>query len=359
MSGFVREQNRPLRQGGVGVRWPGEWEPHAATWLAWPHNRETWPGCLERAETDFAAIVRALHRRERVHIAVGDAALEARARRALAAAGVDPASGQGVFFHAIPTDDAWMRDHGPVFVLRDRDGTSETAVLDLGFDAWGGKYPPWEHDAAVPAAVARELGLHCHATGGVLEGGSIDGNGAGTVLTTEACLLHPNRGGRSREQAEELLAEALGARQVIWLSDGIAGDDTDGHVDDVARFVSSDTVVTAVPGDPNHADAAVLRDAERRLRAARDAEGRPLRVATLPVPPPMRDPAGSPLPASYANFYLANGVCLLPSFGAAEDAQAEAVLAELLPGREIVRIEARTLVRGLGTVHCLTQQQPA
>ena len=362
MSDFVREQNRPLRDEtpvGLGFHWPAEWERHAATWLSWPHNRETWPGCLERAEADFVAIVRALHRNEPVHVASGDAALEARARRALAAGGVDPASGQGVFFHSIPTDDAWVRDHGPVFVVRERDGVRETAILDLGFDAWGGKYPPWDRDAAVPAAVARELALRRFVSDGVLEAGAIDGNGAGTVLTTEACLLHANRGGRSREQAERLLADTLGARQVIWLRGGISGDDTDGHVDDVARFVSADTVVTAVPDDAGHPDAAVLRDTERRLRSARDADGKPLRVAALPMPPPQPGPAGSPVPASYANFYLANDVCLLPGFGVAEDARAAALLSELLPEREIVLIDARTLVLGLGAVHCLTQQQPA
>ncbi|HKJ25339.1 MAG TPA: agmatine deiminase family protein [Myxococcota bacterium] len=343
-----------------GWRWPAEWEPHAATWLSWPHNLDTWPGCLDAAEAAFAEMVRALHPHEAVRINVGDAALEARARRALEAAGVDAAAGHGVHFHRIPTDDAWVRDHGPLFVVRERDGVRETALLDTGFDAWGGKYPPWDRDAGVPTAVARELGLPCLRVAGVLEGGAIDGNGAGTILTTEQCLLHANRGGIDRAEAEQRLARALGARHVVWLEGGIEGDDTDGHVDDVARFVSPDTVVVEAADDDAHPDAPALRSAEARLRAARDADGRPLRVETLPVPPPVRGPDGAMLPASYANFYLANEVCLVPTFAApAEDERALATLEALLPGRELVGIDARTLVVGLGAVHCLTQQQPA
>ncbi len=340
-----------------GYRWPAEWEPHEATWLAWPHDRETWPGCLEAAERAFVAMARVLAPNERVCINVGDAALEARARRALTEGGVDPAAGRGVVFHRIPSDDAWIRDHGPSFLVREREGLREHALLDTGFDAWGGKYPPWDQDAAVPEAMARTLGLPRFSVPGVLEGGSIDGNGAGTILTTEECLLHENRGGRTREACEALLADWFGARQVVWLGRGIAGDDTDGHVDDVTRFVAEDTVVTVLPEDDTHPDAPALRENERRLRAARCAEGKPLRVVPLPAAPILHGPEG-PLPASYANFYLANGVCLVPTFAAPSDARALDVLAELLPGRDVVGIDARTLVVGLGAVHCLTQQQP-
>ena len=343
----------------LGFRWPAEWEPHDATWLSWPHNRETWPGCLEAAEAAFVEMVHVLHEAEAVQVNVADAALEARARRALAAGGVDASDGHGIHFHRIPTDDAWVRDHGPTFVVRDRAGTRELAVLDLGFDAWGGKYPPWDRDAAVPDAIARALQLPLLRMEGVLEGGAIDGDGAGTVLTTEACLLHANRGGLDRAGAERRLAAALGARHVVWLEGGILGDDTDGHVDDVARFVAPGTVVVTVPDDPDHPDAEVLGSAEGRLRSAHDAAGRPLRVETLPVPPPQTGPGGEMLPASYANFYLANGVCLVPAFGAPEDQRAVERLQALLPGRKVAPIESRALVVGLGSVHCLTQQQPA
>jgi len=338
----------------LGFRWPAEWEPHAGTWLSWPHNRETWPDALDAAEAAFVAMVRALHERETVHVnAAGP--VEARARRALRAGGVDPEAGRGVVLHPIPTDDAWVRDHGPVFVVRGEGGAREKAVVDFRYDAWGGKYPPWDRDDAVPRAVARALGLRRFAVDAVLEGGSVDGDGAGTALATEQCLLHPNRGGRSREAAEALLATTLGVRRVVWLGRGIEGDDTDGHVDDVARFVASGTVVTVVPADPGHPDAPALLENRRRLRAARDADGKPLAVAELPPPRPAAGPA---LPASYANFYLADGVCLLPVFDDPADARAAAVLRELLPGREVVPIDARALVVGLGGPHCRTQQEP-
>lgn len=343
------------------VRWPAEFERHAATWLAWPHNRETWPGCLDDVERDFAAMVRALVPHERVCVNVGDAALEARAQRVLRDAGVDPGADHGVVFHRIPSDDAWIRDHGPTFVWyrgEEAEEGEELVLVDFGFDAWGGKYPPWDRDAAVPAAMARLLGLRRIVVPGVLEGGAVDGNGAGTLLTSEECLLHPNRGGRSREACEALLGEHLGARRVIWLGRGIAGDDTDGHVDDVARFVTPDTVVIVVPAD-DHPDAPALRDDERRLRVARDADGKALHVVPLPAPPIQRGPDGAPLPASYANFYLANDVCLVPFFSAPSDARARDILAELLPDRTVIGIDSRRLVVGLGALHCLTQQQPA
>ncbi|MCZ6463502.1 MAG: agmatine deiminase family protein [Proteobacteria bacterium] len=333
-------------------RWPAEWEEHQATWLAWPHNPETWPGRLTAVEAAFAAMVEALAPRETVCIAVDGDPMQERARRRLEERGIDP--DRGVRFVDIPTDDAWIRDSGPVFVA---DG-DETALLDFRFDSWGGKYPPWERDDAVPRGVAAHLGLRRIEVLAVLEAGSIDGDGRGAVLTTETCLLHPNRGaGRTREELEALLAETLGARHVLWLGGGIAGDDTDGHVDNVARFVAPGAVVAAVendPGDPNHAP---LRDNLERLRAMRDADGKPLDVVPLPMPPSLTAD-GQRLPASYANFYLANGVALVPVFAAPQDERALAVLRECLPDREIVPIPSADLVVGLGAVHCLTQQQP-
>jgi len=345
--------------GGEGWRWPAEWEPHAATWLSWPHNPETWPGRLEQVYPQYARMVDVLAAHERVRINVRDAAMEDDARRRLRRHGVDPDA--GIEFHAIPTNDAWVRDHGPVFVLRRPapGALPERVVLDFAYNAWGGKYPPFDLDDAVPRAVAARLGLPRLEPGLVLEGGSVDGNGRGTVLTTESCLLHPNRGpGRTREGMEALLARWLGARRVLWLGDGIEGDDTDGHVDDVTRFVAPDTVVTAVeddPADPNHAP---LARNLARLRGMRDQDGKPLAVATLPMPRPMRV-AGQRVPASHANFYLANGVALVPVFGGPSDERALAVLRELLPDRDVVGIPSAELVFGLGAVHCLTQQEPA
>jgi agmatine deiminase len=243
-------------------------------------------------------------------------------------------------------------------LTREREGRPEQAIVDFGFDSWGRKYGPWDQDDAVPARLAELLRLPRFQAGVVLEAGSIDGNGRGTILTTESCLLNPNRGaGRTRERMEALLAGFLGATNVLWLGEGIEGDDTDGHVDDLARFVDAGTVVTVVEDnaqDPNHRP---LRENLARLRAMRDQDGKPLALATLPMPPPLFV-AGQRCPASYANFYLANDVALVPTFDAPSDARALAVLRELLPGRQVVGIPSADLVYGLGAIHCMTQQQP-
>ncbi len=329
------------------MRWPAEWEPHRATWLAWPHNPGTWPGHLAAAQAEYAEIVRALAGRESIELLVGGDAIEECARKQLTAVGVDP--DHGVRFHRLATNDSWLRDTGPIFVEDDRGGRR---ALAFGFDAWGGKYPPWDLDDRVGAAVAALAGFPCEAPGFVLEGGSIDGDGAGTILTTESCLLNPNREGRprTRAQMEARLARWLGARRVIWLEGGIAADDTDGHIDDCARFVAPGAVVAARAD--SGADEAILSENRRRLRAAG------LAVHDLPMPPAHRI-GGEACPASYANFYLANGVALVPTFGAASDARALAVLADVLPGREVIGVPCRTLVLGLGAIHCLSQQEPA
>jgi agmatine deiminase len=340
----------------LGYRWPAEWEPHAATWLAWPHNPETWPGRLEAAVEAFAALVRELHFREEVRLLVADEAMEEGARRRLAAAGVEV--GRGVDFHRIPTNDAWLRDSGPIFLLRQRGATRERALADFGFDCWGRKYEPWDLDDAVPAGVERALGLPRFEADFVLEGGSVEGNGAGTVLTTESCLLNPNRGAaRTRGAMERRLGEWLGTANVLWLPAGIAGDDTDGHVDDLARFVDAGTVVAAVEEDEADANFAPLAENLRRLRSMRDQDGKPLTVVPLPMPPAL-EIRGLRCPASYANFYLANGCALVPVFGVETDARALAVLREVLPDRDVVGVPCTDLVQGLGALHCLSQQEP-
>ncbi|MEN8183440.1 MAG: agmatine deiminase family protein, partial [Myxococcota bacterium] len=218
-----------------GYRWPAEWEPHRATWFSWPHNALTWPGRLARVEDAFVAMVRALEGRERVCINVVDDEMAERVRVRLRAGGV---ASDAPELHLIPTDDAWVRDHGPLWVVRDTAADRERLVLDFVFDAWGRKYPPWDRDDAVPRRMAARLGLRRHRIETVLEGGSIDGNGGGLLLTTESCLLHRNRGSRTREALEEMLHAVLGVEQVLWLSGVVEGDDTDGHVDDLARFVA-------------------------------------------------------------------------------------------------------------------------
>lgn len=341
----------------LGYRWPAEWEPHRATWLSWPHNPDTWPGRLPAVRRTFAEIAAALAGRELVCTNVRDDAMEEEARKALAAAGVD--ADRDVRFHRIATNDAWARDHGPIFVVRDGPDGRARAVVDFAFDNWGRKYPGFELDDAVARRVAEACGLPCFSSPWVLEGGGIDGDGAGTVLTTESCLVNGNRGpDRTRERLEAVLSEQLGARRVVWLAGGIEGDDTDGHVDDVARFVAPGTVVAVAGGDPGDANQPVLAENLRRLRAARDARGRALEVVELPSPPP-RLVDGGRVPESYANFYLANGVVLVPVYGVSADARALDVLRELLPDRELVPIPCSDLVVGLGAIHCVTQQEPA
>jgi agmatine deiminase len=300
-------------------------------------------------------IVRALQGREQVCIQVQGEAMAERVRGQLRSAGVDP--DRGVELHPIPTDDAWVRDTGGVVVVRDGTEGRERAVVDFAFDAWGGKYEPFDRDAAVARHMARALGLPRHAVDVVLEGGSIDGNGEGVLLTTESCLLHPNRGERTRESLEGMLGEVLGVQQVLWLSGVVAGDDTDGHVDDLARFVRADLVVAAHEPDPTDANHAALVANLERLRGASLPDGGRLCVETLPMPRPVIV-EGTRCPASYANFYLANGVALVPVFGDDQDARALSILTELLEDREVVAIPARDLVVGLGAVHCLTQQEP-
>jgi agmatine deiminase len=336
----------------VGYRMPAEWEPHTATWLSWPHNIETWPGKFEPVPQVFAQIVAALHQHEAVHILAGSAEMEESARQALRARGCD---GPNVRFFRILTNDAWMRDHGPIFLVHPQRGL---ALTKWKYNAWGGKYPPYDLDDQVPARINAALRLPIFEPGIVLEGGSIDVNGRGTLLTTESCLLNPNRNpGLTRHEIEEYLRAYLGVEKVLWLGDGIFGDDTDGHVDDLSRFVDPTTVVTAVEDDPADANYHALRTNLERLRGMTDQSGRRLDVVTLPMPRAIHYD-GRRLPASYANFYIGNGAVLVPVFGHPRDDVACDTLARLLPGRRIARIPSTDLVWGLGAVHCVTQQQP-
>ncbi len=332
---------------------PAEWERHEATWLSWPHNRETWPGCLDRAETAMVEFVLALARHERVRINVLGREHQRHVSRLLGGR-VPP---ENVTWHGFPTDDAWIRDHGAVFVVRDA-GPDPLLAVDFEYDAWGGKYPPYDLDRGMARRMADALGVPCRSPGVVLEGGSIDGNGAGAVLTTEQCLLNDNRNpGLGRAGLEAVLADWLGATHVIWLGNGISGDDTDGHVDNLTRFVDRATVVTAIEpnaADPNHAPLARNRD---RLASVRLREGTTLNIVELPMPAPVFV-AGRRLPASYANFYIGNEIVAVPVFACAEDGQACGILANLFPGRRIVPIDCTALAVGLGALHCLTQQVP-
>lgn len=333
---------------------PAEWELHEATWLSWPHpGCNSFPDSYGRVIPTFVRMAEALAESETVRINVRDAAQEKSVRALLRKA----PPGRVEFFH-IPTNEPWCRDHGPVFLRRK--ASPKLAVANFGFNAWGWKLSPFDDDDEVPGKIAAALGLPVFDSGGfVLEGGSIDVNGAGAVLTTEGCLMNPNRNPKLRRaDIEKKLHQMLGVKHVLWLGDGIEGDDTDGHVDDITRFVDRESVVTVVEEDENDPNYEPLRTNLDRLHAMRLPGVGPLHVLTLPMPSRIiRD--GLRLPASYANFYIANEIVLLPVYGERNDGWAESVLRGVFPTRRIVPIDCRELIWGLGAFHCLTQQQPA
>jgi agmatine deiminase len=344
----------------LGFRLPAEWEPHDATWLAWPHKASDWPGKLLTIPWVYGEIVRALAPGEIVRILVASPEERRRAARVLDRAGVPR---ERVDFLPIRTDRSWIRDYGPCFVCRDSDGAR--AVARFRFTAWA-KYPDWHRDDQVPERAARRLGLDLvpAEAGGrplVLEGGSIDGNGRGTLLTTEECLLDAEvqvrNPGISRTELETALAATLGARHIVWLGRGIAGDDTHGHVDDLCRFVGPRTVVLCEEqdsADPNHR---VLEENRERLEGARLEDGSTFEILRLPMPAPLYFD-GQRLPASYANFYIGNGAVLVPTFNDPQDRLALGLLGEVFD-RPVVGIHAVDLVWGLGTIHCLSHEEPA
>ena len=361
---------------------PAEWEPHAATWLAWPHNHDDWPGKFEPIPWVYAEIIRNLARHERVELIVNHARAQTQARRLLQRANALSAN---VHFHHWPTNRVWLRDSGCIFLKKVHGGTGASHVhaersqaaghasgpqaLKFRFNAWA-KYPNWRHDEKIGTHMARAAHAHeirpiTNATLPtrariVLEGGSIDVNGRGTILTTEECLLskvQERNPGMTRVHYEKAFADYLGAPNVIWLGRGIAGDDTHGHVDDLTRFVSPDTVLTMVESNSRDANHGPLLTNLRRLQAARDQHGKPLNIVELPMPAPIVF-EGRRLPASYANFYVANGIVLVPVFNDPNDRIALNTLTRLFPTRTIVPIYAGDLIWGLGTMHCMTQQQP-
>ena len=355
----------------LGYRMPAEWEPHEATWLAWPHNADDWPGKFQPIPWVYAEIVRHLARVEDVHILVNDAAAEKRARSVLRRNGVNLGR---LHFHPWRTDRVWTRDSGPIFVTKNPAGeghagsAASLAITNWKFNAWA-KYDNWHHDNQVPGRVASLLNLpqwtpEIETANGpqrvVLEGGSIDVNGQGTLITTEECLLsdvQQRNPGISRVQLEQVFHDYLGIDQVLWMNRGIAGDDTHGHVDDITRFVGPNTIVTVVEPNPGDENYLPLQENRDRLRAARNLDGKPFEIVELPMPPPVGFD-GQRLPASYANFYVANGLVLVPTLNHSADRQALNILADVFPSREVVGIYCGDLIWGLGALHCMTQQQP-
>jgi agmatine deiminase len=341
----------------LGYRMPAEWEPHAATWLSWPRREGiSFPGSFDRVMPTLRTMVAALIESEPVCINVCNGAHEAEARAVL-----DVLPHQDcITYYEIPTNEPWCRDHGPIFLTRNAD--PKLAVVDWDYNAWGGKYPPCDLDEVVPTRVAEILEVPVFYPRMILEGGSIEVNGAGALLTSESCLLNKNRNlDLSREQIEQRLRDFLGVREILWLGDGIAGDDTDGHIDDLARFVSERTVVTVI--EENHLDENYqpLQQNLERLREMKigaSGTGTTIEIVTLPMPKKIvREDLR--LPASYANFYIANNCVLVPTFADPNDEPAVATLQQLFPDRRVIGIDCRELIWGLGTFHCLTQQQPA
>ena len=369
----ARERRREAKTpAALGFRLPAQWEAHEATWLGWPHNRSDWPGKLAPIHWVYGEIARKLAPGELLRILVNSSTQEARARRLLTRVGVDLSR---VEFYRFPTNRGWTRDFGPVFVRRcaaqdsRHPKDSEVAIVRFRFNGWA-RYRDWQKDDAVGERAARVLALrlfHASANGAssgrfVLEGGSIDVNGRGTLLTTEECLLDPaiqvRNPGLSREQEEATLGAYLGVSNVLWLSRGIAGDDTHGHVDDLCRFVGLRTVVLCREDNPHDVNHRPLEENRERLEAMRLEDGSRIEVVRLPMPAPLYLDAQR-LPASYANFYIANAAVLVPTFNDPNDRVALGILAELFPGRPVVGIHAVDLVWGLGTLHCLTREQPA
>ncbi len=342
-------------------RWPAEWEAHAATWVAWPVNANTWPGLFERIPPAFGRFVAAVARFEPVRILAGGESIIKSARPFVVEACCDEDCPHSVDFIEIPVNDSWCRDHGPIFLNRRREVGSgpEQIVVDWDYNAWGGKYPPWDQDAKVAGRIAALLDVPAVRPDLILEGGAIEGNGRDTILTTESCLLNPNRNrGMTRERMEFALQQYMGARQVVWLpGHGIVGDDTDGHVDQVARFVDSQRVLVAAPHHEDAPEAADLRANLKAVASAKNADGQALQPLPLKLPKPKYQKKHR-LPASYCNYYVVNGAVIVPTFADRADDVALQQIQDCFPDREIVGVDSRDLIWGLGAFHCMTQQQP-
>lgn len=340
---------------GSRFRMPAEWYRHSATQLHWPSNRKTWPGDrLERVENVYCQIIEELHFFEPIHLFVENLEVRNRVMQKLSQRAVEL---DRIVIHQQKINDVWARDCGPIFV---QEG-DEYVITDWGFNAWGGKYAPWEHDNALPAFISNKFNIERVEPGMILEGGSIDVNGAGALLTTESVLLNPNRNPEmSKEEIGDKLKKYLGVEQIIWLKRGLAGDDTDGHIDDVTRWLNEDTVVTMVCEDPDDINYAALQENLEILRKVKLKNGKPLHIETLPLP--QTKIAGTTadgseyVPASYANFYIANGAVLVPLYDKRYDEQALALFRTYFQGRKVIGIPCQDLVWGQGSIHCITQQ---
>lgn len=336
----------------LGFRFPAEWHPHEATWLSWPHNINSWPGKIESIYKPYCEFIREVAKGENVCINLVNNKMEAQARGYLKEVGADLSK---IKFYHHPTNDAWCRDHGPAFVI----GNDKKAIVNWGYNAWGEKYPPYDLDNQIPGLVAEKLGLKTFTPGLVMEGGSVDFNDNGIILTTTACLLNKNRNPhKSQQEIETYLKDYYGASDVWWIGDGIIGDDTDGHVDDITRWVNDDTVVTVVEpkvSDENHQP---LQENLDLLKSFKFEDGSPLNVVELPMPTPVIYD-DQRLPASYANFYIANECVVVPTYrDKKNDPIALEILQSLFTDRKVIGVDSTDIVWGLGSFHCLSQQEP-
>ena len=338
----------------LGYYFPAEFAPHESTWLSWPHKEASWPGKIQTIFTSYVAFIKQLAKHERVNINVCDMHMEEQAKSLLAEADVDLSK---VHFYQHPTNDAWCRDHGPAFLLNKID-SSKKVIVDWNYNAWGNKYPPFDLDDIIPTLIGDKLGLPVFNPGIVMEGGSVDFNGAGTVITSSACLLNPNRNPHlNKNEIEKYLMDFYGQEQVLWVDEGIVGDDTDGHIDDTVRFINEDTVVTVIEENKSNENYELLQHNLKQLKGMRLLNGKQLNIIEIPMPD-LVIWEEQLLPASYANFYIANGLVVVPTYRCDKDEKVLGILEKCFPEREIVGIDSTDIIWGLGSFHCLSQQEP-
>jgi agmatine deiminase len=338
----------------LGYSFPAEFSNHAATWLSWPHNKDSWPGKIEAIYPVYCEFIKRIAEGEKVNINVTDEAMKETATAMLQRVNADLGN-IGFFFH--PTNDAWCRDHGPAFLVNPR-VEQKKIIVKWNYNAWGGKYPPFDLDNQIPILIAREYGIPVLSPGIIMEGGSVDFNGKGTVLTTTSCLLNPNRNPHlSQLQIEEFLCDYYGVKNVLWLGDGIVGDDTDGHIDDLTRFVNDDTVVTVVEENKKDENYKPLQHNLKLLNSMKLENGKSLKVIELPMPSALIYKKQR-LPASYANFYIANNYVIAPTYRDKNDDKALSVLQQCFPERTVIGLDSYDIIWGLGSFHCLSQQEP-
>ncbi|HEY8398257.1 MAG TPA: agmatine deiminase family protein [Flavihumibacter sp.] len=344
----------PDTPASLGYYFPAEFSEHRATWLSWPHKEASWPGKIHTIYPYYAEFIKWLAKSERVCINVSDEAMKSFALGHLEKAGVDLSQVDFFFF---PTNDAWCRDHGPAFLVNPA-AAQPKVIVDWGYNAWGGKYPPYDLDDVIPTRIAEHFGLPVYYPGIVMEGGSVEFNGKGTLMTSTACLLNPNRNPHlNQEQIEGYLRNYYGVEQILWVDEGIVGDDTDGHIDDTVRFVNEDTVLTVVEENQNDENYALLQHNLKQLKEMRLLNGKQLNIIELPMPDEVIY-EDQRLPASYANFYIANKYVIVPTFRSAKDDKALRIIQDAFPGREVVGIDSTEIIWGLGSFHCLSQQEP-